>query len=92
MCYNMWHCSGVCSVAKSTVGKSFKDSQLCHAQVSKVVLKSGKELPCDMVIAGVGAKPTGEMYKGQLDFIEERPGGIKVCRDRLQQHRTAVNY
>jgi len=47
--------------------------------VSKVALKSGKELPCDMVIAGVGAKPTGDMYKGQLDFIEERPGGIKVC-------------
>ena len=44
-----------------------------------MVLKSSKQLPCDMVIAGVGAKPTGDMYKGQLDFIEERPGGIKVC-------------
>ena len=46
-----------------------------------MVLKSGKELPCDMVIAGVGAKPTGDMYKGQLDFIEEKPGGIKVRQE-----------
>ncbi len=42
------------------------------------MLKSGKKLPSDMVVAGVGAKPTGDIFKGQLDFLEERPGGIKV--------------
>lgn len=31
-----------------------------------------------MVVVGVGAKPTGEMFKGQIDFLEARPGGIKV--------------
>ena len=47
-------------------------------QVTTTVLKSGKKLLSDMVVAGVGAKPTGDIFKGQLDFLEERPGGIKV--------------
>jgi monodehydroascorbate reductase (NADH) len=49
-----------------------------ECQVTTTVLKSGKKLPSDMVVAGVGAKPTGDIFKGQLDFLEERPGGIKV--------------
>ena len=40
----------------------------------------------DMVVVGVGAKPTGDMFKGQLDFLEERPGGIKV-RGKISQFR-----
>ena len=48
------------------------------AQVKTTVLKSGKRLQSDMVVAGVGAKPTIDLYKGQLDLLEERPGGIKV--------------
>ena len=46
--------------------------------MTTTVLKSGKKLPSDMVVVGVGAKPTGDIFKGQLDFLEERPGGIKV--------------
>jgi len=47
-------------------------------QVTTTVLKNGDRVQSDMVVVGVGAKPTGEMFKGQIDFLEERPGGIKV--------------
>ena len=47
------------------------------------ILKSGKKIDNDIVVVGVGAKPNTEMFKGQLDFLEEKPGGIKVCLLRL---------
>lgn len=50
-----------------------------HAlQVKTSVLKSGKKMESDIVIVGVGARPNTEMFKGQIDFLEDRPGGIKV--------------
>ena len=42
------------------------------------MLKSGEKIEADMVLVGVGARPNTELFKGQLDLLEERPGGIKV--------------
>ena len=38
-------------------------------------LKDGQELPADLVVVGVGARPLINLFKGQL---EEEKGGIKV--------------
>ena len=57
--------------------------RLCRLQVKTSILKSGKKIDNDIVVVGVGAKPNTEMFKGQLDFLEERPGGIKVHLSRL---------
>lgn len=43
-----------------------------------VELKSGKKLEASLVVVGVGAKPNTEMFKGQLDLLEDKPGGVKV--------------
>jgi hypothetical protein len=48
------------------------------AQVTHTVLKDGSKIENDLVLVGVGAKPNLELFKGQIDFLEERPGGIKV--------------
>ena len=48
------------------------------AQVKTSVLKDGSKLESDMVLVGVGARPNVELFKGQLDLLEERPGGIKA--------------
>ena len=48
------------------------------AQVKTSVLKDGSKLESDIVLVGVGARPNVELFKGQLDLLEERPGGIKV--------------
>ena len=50
-----------------------------RAQVKTSVLKDGTKLESDIVLVGVGARPNIELFKGQLDMLEERPGGIKVC-------------
>ena len=52
-------------------------------QVKTSVLKSGKKIESDIVIVGVGAKPNTEMFKGQIDLLEDKPGGIKVIYLRL---------
>lgn len=39
-------------------------------------LKDGRELPADIVVVGVGARPLISLFKGQ---VEEEKGGIKVC-------------
>jgi len=49
-----------------------------EGKVKTSVLKSGKKLESDIVIVGVGARPNTDMFKGQLDFLEDKPGGIKV--------------
>lgn len=43
-----------------------------------VELKSGKKLEASLVVVGVGAKPNTELFKGQLDLLEDKPGGVKV--------------
>ena len=48
------------------------------AQVTTTVLKSGEEITSDIVVVGVGARPNVELLKGQVDLLEEKPGGIKV--------------
>ena len=48
--------------------------------MTTAVLKSGEKVEADMVLVGVGARPNTELFKGQLDMLEERPGGIKVCQ------------
>lgn len=41
-------------------------------------LKSGKKIEAALVVVGVGAVPNTEMFKGQLDLLEDKPGGVKV--------------
>ena len=53
-------------------------TKLLHAQVKTSVLKSGKKIESNIVIVGVGAKPNTDMFKGQIDLLEDKPGGIKV--------------
>lgn len=48
------------------------------AQVTTTVLKSGEEIESDIVVVGVGARPNVEMLKGQVDLLEDKPGGVKV--------------
>ena len=48
------------------------------AQVTTTVLKSGEEIESDIVVVGVGARPNVELLKGQVDLLEDKPGGIKV--------------
>ena len=43
-------------------------------------LKSGKKLEAGLVVVGVGAIPNTEMFKGQLELLEDKPGGVKVLR------------
>lgn len=64
---------GIKIISKDTV-TSFEG----EGKVKTSVLKSGKKLESDIVIVGVGARPNTEMFKGQIDFLEDRPGGIKV--------------
>ncbi|KAL3158044.1 hypothetical protein ABBQ32_011653 [Trebouxia sp. C0010 RCD-2024] len=47
-------------------------------KVQTVELKSGKKLEASLVVVGVGAKPNTELFKGQLDLLEDKPGGVKV--------------
>ena len=42
------------------------------------MLSDGSKIPADLVVVGVGAKPNTDLFKGQLDFLEQKPGGIKV--------------
>ncbi|CAL8465067.1 g4602 [Coccomyxa elongata] len=49
-----------------------------NGQVTTTVLKSGEKVESDIVLVGVGARPNVELFKGQLELLEERPGGIKV--------------
>lgn len=65
---------------KGNTAKSFtgKNGKVTHA-----VLDNGDKLPADLVVVGVGAKPNTELFKGQLDLVEEKPGGVKV-NDHLQ--------
>lgn len=48
------------------------------ALLAGVELKSGKKLEAGLVVVGIGAIPNTEMFKGQLDLLENKPGGVKV--------------
>ncbi|KAK9824670.1 hypothetical protein WJX72_012200 [[Myrmecia] bisecta] len=50
-----------------------EDGQVTHA-----VLKSGEKLEADLVLVGVGARPNIELFKGQVELLQDKPGGIKV--------------
>jgi monodehydroascorbate reductase (NADH) len=52
----------------------------CFAQVTTTVLKSGEKIESDIVLVGVGARPNVELFKGQIELLEQRPGGIKVSQ------------
>ena len=43
------------------------------------MLKDGTKVEAQLVIAGVGARPNIELFEGQLDLLQDKPGGIKVC-------------
>lgn len=47
-------------------------------KVEVAELKSGKKLEAGLVVVGVGAKPNTDMFKGQIDLLEDKPGGVKV--------------
>lgn len=49
-----------------------------YSLLAAVELKSGKKLEASLVVVGVGAKPNTELFKGQLDLLEDKPGGVKV--------------
>ena len=49
-------------------------------QVTHVVLKSGEKIEADLVVSGVGAKPMLDLYQGQVDTLDDKPGGIKVSQ------------
>jgi hypothetical protein len=57
--------------------------------VTKTVLKSGEEIQSDIVVVGVGARPNIELIKGQVDLLEEKPGGIKVIFSHFSCHISA---
>lgn len=49
-----------------------------EGKVNEVRLKGGAVLPASLVVVGAGAAPNVELAAGQLDLLQERPGGIKV--------------
>ena len=50
-------------------------------QVTHAVLKSGEKIEADMVLVGVGARPNTDLFKGQLELLEERPGEHQGARN-----------
>ena len=48
-----------------------------------VELKSGKKLDASLVVVGVGARPNTDLFKGQIDLLEDKPGGVKVRMVKL---------
>lgn len=56
----------------------FAHSKQKNCLLAAVELKSGKKLEAGLVVVGVGAIPNTEMFKGQLDLLEDKPGGVKV--------------
>lgn len=42
------------------------------------------------MVVGVGAKPNTDMFKGQIDLLEDKPGGIKVLSSSYHPMHTAT--
>lgn len=62
-------------IMKGVSAKSFKGE---GGKVTTTVLDDGTELESALVVVGVGSKPRIELYKGQVDLEDKRPGGVKV--------------
>lgn len=60
-------------IVKGTVASGFETD--ADGNVKVVKLKDGRELPADIVVVGVGARPLIGLFKGQ---VAEAKGGIKV--------------
>ena len=74
--FHTYNASSRFKIATNKAALSY--SCLLHVQVKTSILKSGKKIESDIVIVGVGAKPNTDMFKGQIDLLEDKPGGIKV--------------
>jgi monodehydroascorbate reductase (NADH) len=73
--YEKFYANKGIHIIKQDTATSFEGKD---GKVTITVLKSGKKLESDIVVSGVGARPNTDLFKGQLDFLEEKPGGIKV--------------
>lgn len=71
--YEGYYANKGVKIVKGTVATGFESD--ASGQVKMVKLKDGRELPADIVVVGVGARPLTSLFKGQL---EEERGGIKV--------------
>ena len=54
----------------------------------KVVLKSGKEIPCDLVVLAIGVKPESSLAKAAGITLDER--GYIVVNDKMQTSAPSV--
>ena len=61
---------------KGELASGFVDAG--DGSVKAVELKSGGTIPADLVVVGAGAKPNVDLFEGQLDLLEDKPGGVKV--------------
>ncbi|KAK9857184.1 hypothetical protein WJX84_003040 [Apatococcus fuscideae] len=61
---------------KGELASGFADAG--DGSVKAVELKSGGTIPADLVVVGAGAKPNVDLFEGQLDLLEDKPGGIKT--------------
>ena len=71
-----FHSEDVCCCQCTTGHKH--NCHLAHSCPAVAELKSGKKLEAGLVVVGVGAKPNTDMFKGQLELLEDKPGGVKV--------------
>eukprot|EP00208_Stichococcus_sp_RCC1054_P003758 CAMPEP_0206138822 /NCGR_PEP_ID=MMETSP1473-20131121/3713_1 /ASSEMBLY_ACC=CAM_ASM_001109 /TAXON_ID=1461547 /ORGANISM="Stichococcus sp, Strain RCC1054" /LENGTH=434 /DNA_ID=CAMNT_0053532349 /DNA_START=198 /DNA_END=1502 /DNA_ORIENTATION=+ len=73
--YEEYYANKGIKVIKGKSAKSFKGQ---NGKVATTVLDDGTELESPLVVVGVGSKPRTELFKGQVDLLDDRPGGVKV--------------
>ena len=74
-------------LVKGELASGFVDAG--DGSVKAVELKSGGTIPADLVVVGAGAKPNVDLFEGQLDLLEDKPGGIKA---RCLSHPDASSF
>ncbi|KAK9843571.1 hypothetical protein WJX84_001392 [Apatococcus fuscideae] len=57
---------------------SFEPKSPGCKQVGVAVLDTGEKLQCDLCLVGVGARPNLGLFQGDLDMLDDKPGGVKV--------------